>query len=206
MDPDEADGENLGIVKFGPRGRRRAGRRSWTAWSRPAACATGRRGRSASSRRCGRCTPSARAAIPGSRSTFPRTTSARCARSCRRSTAPTRSRPTSTCGDAAGASRPSPRRPARVAARAALRSGCCPNSARAGTDAQQNVASSHDQLPRVVALGGGTGLPNVLRGLRPLLCGPADAAADRAARSAGRHRRDLGRRRQLRDSCARSST
>jgi uncharacterized cofD-like protein len=52
-----------------------------------------------------------------------------------------------------------------------------PNSARSG-DARQNAASNHDQLPRVVALGGGTGLPNVLRGLRPLLCGAPDAAPD----------------------------
>ena len=44
-----------------------------------------------------------------------------------------------------------------------------PNSARRSGDAKQNAASNHDQLPRVVALGGGTGLPNVLRGLRPLL-------------------------------------
>ena len=53
-----------------------------------------------------------------------------------------------------------------------------PNSARTGDDARHNAASTHDQLPRVVALGGGTGLPNVLRGLRPLLCGAPDAAPD----------------------------
>jgi uncharacterized cofD-like protein len=41
----------------------------------------------------------------------------------------------------------------------------------AQSDARQDVASKHEALPRVVALGGGTGLPNVLRGLRPLLCG-----------------------------------
>ena len=52
------------------------------------------------------------------------------------------------------------------------------HSVRAGADAQQNVASSRDQLPRVVAIGGGTGLPNVLRGLRPLLCGSPDAPPD----------------------------
>ena len=51
----------------------------------------------------------------------------------------------------------------------------------APSDARQDVASSHEALPRVVALGGGTGLPNVLRGLRPLLCGSSadDAAAGR---------------------------
>ena len=44
-------------------------------------------------------------------------------------------------------------------------------SAQAKSDALKDVASQHEALPRVVALGGGTGLPNVLRGLRPLLCG-----------------------------------
>jgi uncharacterized cofD-like protein len=54
-----------------------------------------------------------------------------------------------------------------------------PSPARART-ALQDVASSHEALPRVVALGGGTGLPNVLRGLRPLLCGSgADDAMGR---------------------------
>ena len=46
-----------------------------------------------------------------------------------------------------------------------------PRSAHAKSDALKDVASKHEALPRVVALGGGTGLPNVLRGLRPLLCG-----------------------------------
>ena len=46
-----------------------------------------------------------------------------------------------------------------------------PRSAQAKSDAIEDVASRHEALPRVVALGGGTGLPNVLRGLRPLLCG-----------------------------------
>lgn len=36
--------------------------------------------------------------------------------------------------------------------------------------------------PRVVALGGGTGLPNVLRGLCPVLCGGTDTPADAAHR------------------------
>ena len=49
-----------------------------------------------------------------------------------------------------------------------------PHSAHA-TDAREDLASDHSALPRVVALGGGTGLPNVLRGLRPLLCGSADS-------------------------------
>ena len=54
-------------------------------------------------------------------------------------------------------------------------------SAQPQSDARQDVASRHEALPRVVALGGGTGLPNVLRGLRPLLCGSSaeDTAAGR---------------------------
>jgi len=39
-----------------------------------------------------------------------------------------------------------------------------------------------DRLPRVVAIGGGTGLPNVLRGLRPILYGPGDRLRDLAPR------------------------
>ena len=46
------------------------------------------------------------------------------------------------------------------------------SSARAGDDAFREVADRHP-MPRVVAIGGGTGLPNVLRGLRPLLCDPS---------------------------------
>ena len=54
-------------------------------------------------------------------------------------------------------------------------------SAQPQSDARHDVASRHEALPRVVALGGGTGLPNVLRGLRPLLCGASaeDTAAGR---------------------------
>ena len=39
----------------------------------------------------------------------------------------------------------------------------------------------HDQAPRIVAIGGGTGLPNVLRGLRPLVFpgGAAETSRDR---------------------------
>jgi uncharacterized cofD-like protein len=40
----------------------------------------------------------------------------------------------------------------------------------------RQTASSHGRVPRVVAIGGGTGLPNVLRGLRPLLYGNDDRA------------------------------
>ena len=55
------------------------------------------------------------------------------------------------------------------------------SSVRPHTDAVHGMASEHDALPSVVAIGGGTGLPNVLRGLRPLLCGSStsDIAATR---------------------------
>jgi uncharacterized cofD-like protein len=49
-----------------------------------------------------------------------------------------------------------------------------PNSAR---DVHRDVARDHGAPLRVAAIGGGTGLPNVLRGLRPLLCGGESAAA-----------------------------
>lgn len=39
------------------------------------------------------------------------------------------------------------------------------------TDSRRQAGAQQAPLPRVVALGGGTGLPNVLRGLRPLLYG-----------------------------------
>lgn len=38
----------------------------------------------------------------------------------------------------------------------------------------RQTRSQSDRLPRVVAVGGGTGLPNVLRGLRPLLYGAGE--------------------------------
>jgi uncharacterized cofD-like protein len=40
-------------------------------------------------------------------------------------------------------------------------------------DTARHADSAAGDGPRVVAIGGGTGLPNVLRGLRPLLCGDA---------------------------------
>lgn len=46
------------------------------------------------------------------------------------------------------------------------------SSAAGRRDATQRLS----RAPRVVAIGGGTGLPNVLRGLRPLLYGERDAA------------------------------
>jgi uncharacterized cofD-like protein len=57
-----------------------------------------------------------------------------------------------------------------------------PHSARTEIDSPPERASDHLARLRVVALGGGTGLPNVLRGLRPLLCADAsqrDASRDR---------------------------
>jgi uncharacterized cofD-like protein len=50
------------------------------------------------------------------------------------------------------------------------------------TRRQPGPQQAATELPRVVALGGGTGLPNVLRGLRPLLYGPeasSEAPRDR---------------------------
>ena len=54
-----------------------------------------------------------------------------------------------------------------------------PNPARYGADRLKDAAHEHGHLPRVTALGGGTGLPNVLRGLRPLLCGDGTDEATR---------------------------
>ena len=71
MDPAEADGENLGIVKFGPGGRRRARRHHGPARRRRRHRATGRRAPSPSSRRRTRCTRSARAAFPWIEIDFP---------------------------------------------------------------------------------------------------------------------------------------
>jgi uncharacterized cofD-like protein len=46
-----------------------------------------------------------------------------------------------------------------------------PNSARPDIGIVRDTVTDHGARLRVAALGGGTGLPNVLRGLRPLLCG-----------------------------------
>lgn len=54
--------------------------------------------------------------------------------------------------------------------------------ARALGDASRRTGLQPDSLPRVVAIGGGTGLPNVLRGLRPILYGPAERDRDLAPR------------------------
>ena len=54
-------------------------------------------------------------------------------------------------------------------------------SARALVDARQ-TGSQSGPLPRVVAIGGGTGLPNVLRGLRPILYGSGESTRDTAPR------------------------
>jgi uncharacterized cofD-like protein len=42
-------------------------------------------------------------------------------------------------------------------------------AARSFTDASRRTGVTSARLPRIVAIGGGTGLPNVLRGLRPVL-------------------------------------
>ena len=44
------------------------------------------------------------------------------------------------------------------------------------TDSQQQLGSRQGGAPRIVAIGGGTGLPNVLRGLRPLLYAASEQA------------------------------
>jgi uncharacterized cofD-like protein len=44
-------------------------------------------------------------------------------------------------------------------------------AARPFTDVSRQTGATRSGVPRVVAVGGGTGLPNVLRGLRPLLYG-----------------------------------
>jgi uncharacterized cofD-like protein len=54
--------------------------------------------------------------------------------------------------------------------------------ARALTDASRQTGPRADALPRVVAIGGGTGLPNVLRGLRPLLYGRDSRSTELAPR------------------------
>jgi uncharacterized cofD-like protein len=54
--------------------------------------------------------------------------------------------------------------------------------ARALTDASRQTGPRADALPRVVAIGGGTGLPNVLRGLRPLLYGRNSRSTELAPR------------------------
>jgi uncharacterized cofD-like protein len=51
-----------------------------------------------------------------------------------------------------------------------------PDSVRPDVHRSADHAPEHGSMPRIVALGGGTGLPNVLRGLRPLLYG-AEAAS-----------------------------
>jgi uncharacterized cofD-like protein len=53
-----------------------------------------------------------------------------------------------------------------------------PNSARPDIDVLPDAVTEHGTRLRVAALGGGTGLPNVLRGLRPLLCGTSDGVRD----------------------------
>jgi uncharacterized cofD-like protein len=45
-------------------------------------------------------------------------------------------------------------------------------------DTPRHVGIQREALPRIVAIGGGTGLPNVLRGLRPILFGGAEHLRD----------------------------
>ena len=57
-----------------------------------------------------------------------------------------------------------------------------PHAAHADEPERSRTAAGRGFQARVVALGGGTGLPNVLRGLRPLVCGTADRVSDAPAR------------------------
>jgi uncharacterized cofD-like protein len=50
------------------------------------------------------------------------------------------------------------------------------------SDTPRRIGIQRESLPRIVAIGGGTGLPNVLRGLRPILCGSRDRLRDLAPR------------------------
>lgn len=54
--------------------------------------------------------------------------------------------------------------------------------ARTLRDTTRQVGIQRESLPRIVAIGGGTGLPNVLRGLRPILFGDVDRLRDIAPR------------------------
>ena len=49
-------------------------------------------------------------------------------------------------------------------------------------DASPRTGTQRETLPRIVAIGGGTGLPNVLRGLRPILFGSGDRIRDTTPR------------------------
>jgi 2-phospho-L-lactate transferase/gluconeogenesis factor (CofD/UPF0052 family) len=51
-----------------------------------------------------------------------------------------------------------------------------------GPHPSRNTGAEPGAMPRVVALGGGTGLPNVLCGLRPLFYGSAEAAPNAASK------------------------
>ncbi len=57
-----------------------------------------------------------------------------------------------------------------------------PDSAMSAADSPRRTNQDGTWLPRIVALGGGTGLPNVLRGLRPLLCAPDENPPDAGQR------------------------
>ncbi|MEO8075017.1 MAG: 2-phospho-L-lactate transferase CofD family protein, partial [Acidobacteriota bacterium] len=56
------------------------------------------------------------------------------------------------------------------------------SAARAVANRSPQPESESGTLPRIVAIGGGTGLPNVLRGLRPLLYGTNRTTRESAPR------------------------
>ena len=176
MDPAEADGENLGIVKFGAGGapplvehhgpaRRRRRLRDWA----PRAFREFAQDAAAASR-------SARAGFPGSRSTFPRTIDARSATCCRRSRPTRRRLVASGRRTSAPAGTVDGRRAMRPAVSATLHfNDRWPR--------RRRKRAAHRLLRAIVAIGGGTGLPNVLRGLRPMLFARSERDASRAIAS-----------------------
>ena len=135
-----------------PAGRHRPRRHHGPARRGGRSCATGRRGlpRVRAGRR--RCTPSARAAFPGSRSTFPRTTSARVREVLPAIEADSRRSP----AVRRGARRSPPDAPdRRDLGTAMLADACDRRPASSPTPASER--SRPGILPRIVAIGGGTG-------------------------------------------------
>ena len=172
MDPAEADGENLGIVKFGAAGAPHLVGILDRLVRGAANCVPGRRGPFASSRRHAPLFADRHARLPLDRDRLSRGLSPRRARH------PARDR----CGKhrastvAGDIDRPAPD------GRRAMR----PGDVRTHRfddrwSRGRRRRDSARAAPRIVAIGGGTGLPNVLRGLRPMLFadGAHDATRDR---------------------------
>ena len=164
MDPAEADGENLGIVKFGARGAAALVDIMDRIVRRGAAARLGAarlRGVRAAATRCMR---SARAGLPWIEIDFPEDYQ--------------RARAT-TCSRRSSGRRPSP--PCRPPRHPGLRSHVSRVHSRSRRASRQTGSRPGADRRASSRIGGGTGLPNVLRGLRPLLF---------AAGTAGRTPRD----------------